>query len=919
MKQFLLKTLVTLMLLSGAISITIAGTYGSGLRISNADSTAFDGIIYDTTGARLWFTLNGHADTVKVWINSGATKARSFAPMLNVAPGIYNVLWDGKDDGGNLMPTGRYNFFVESSDTGTTSVTWDTAWQNTVYGSGLSNRDGDIVVDPTHPWFGNIIMAENATGKPRILMAHANGDFKGAFATQIYGTTATGSDPFYVTVARNGDLYVANNTFKNIFVFRDTMLVQTINDTVIGFPRGIATIGAVNPTLLIATGNRILRRTSAGVIDTVFADTAAAGYVRDIIVDDSGYVYASFGATSTTYSKVVRLSRSNLKEPLDTLVLPERVTHFALFHGTNMNSNADDVLYARVLGANGGVFKLDFAAKSFTKLFTPSTSTSANHSISVDIVGNIYYENASNEWVRMYIPPTSAPAKFLSNKEINVGTIGTKIFDNFNATTGRFNQHPTFSGSTVGIDAASTAAWTSKYSKTGFGGSVEIKLIDNAAVTTPWQCRFLSGTGSIGNNVAFPPHGWIGYWMKTNNAPPGATVAIGVDDPSDPATKRSVQLPVINDGEWHLYQWNVEDPWHWTPWVVTSGSSKIVGPNAYIDAVWFLAPDGSAPWTILLDDVSHNPFGKISVEAGRGDITGNATVSPLDASWVLQHTVETRLLSDMQIFLADVNLSHEGLVADAVDASVMLAHVVGKVPYLPWTQALPPLSNVNTEIPAPLSIIIASVQGTAGKKVSIPVSVPTDLVGLRSAQMNIAYDASKLKVLSVSTTSLTKNFALESNIKNGTVLIAMAGGEEIVQGGQILMLEAEVLQSSENIGFTVDRILLNGRSVSKVTSVGGGQPEIPNTFALMQNYPNPFNPSTTIEFQLPANGNVELKVYDVAGREVATLVNEMRNAGNHRIVWNAVDNQGVKVSSGVYFYRISAGQFNQIKKMVLLK
>jgi hypothetical protein len=147
----------------------------------------------------------------------------------------------------------------------------------------------------------------------------------------------------------------------------------------------------------------------------------------------------------------------------------------------------------------------------------------------------------------------------------------------------------------------------------------------------------------------------------------------------------------------------------------------------------------------------------------------------------------------------------------------------------------------------------------------------------------------------------------------------MAGGEEIVQGGQILMLEAEVLQSSENIGFTVDRILLNGRSVSKVTSVGGGQPEIPNTFALMQNYPNPFNPSTTIEFQLPANGNVELKVYDVAGREVATLVNEMRNAGNHRIVWNAVDNQGVKVSSGVYFYRISAGQFNQIKKMVLLK
>jgi hypothetical protein len=147
----------------------------------------------------------------------------------------------------------------------------------------------------------------------------------------------------------------------------------------------------------------------------------------------------------------------------------------------------------------------------------------------------------------------------------------------------------------------------------------------------------------------------------------------------------------------------------------------------------------------------------------------------------------------------------------------------------------------------------------------------------------------------------------------------MANSEAIARGGQILMIEAEVLQSSENITITVDKIQLNDRSISKVTSVGNGQAEIPQSFALLQNYPNPFNPSTTIEYQLPVNGFVELKVYDIAGREVATLVSEMKNAGTHRIAWNAVDDRGTKVSSGVYFYRISAGQFNQIKKMVLLK
>jgi 1,4-alpha-glucan branching enzyme len=88
---------------------------------------------------------------------------------------------------------------------------------------------------------------------------------------------------------------------------------------------------------------------------------------------------------------------------------------------------------------------------------------------------------------------------------------------------------------------------------------------------------------------------------------------------------------------------------------------------------------------------------------------------------------------------------------------------------------------------------------------------------------------------------------------------------------------------------------------------------IPVRYRLDQNYPNPFNPSTLISYQLPANSFVTLKVYDVLGREVATLVNENQWAGVHKVEFNK------PLASGVYFYRIEAGKFVESKKMVLLK
>lgn len=122
---------------------------------------------------------------------------------------------------------------------------------------------------------------------------------------------------------------------------------------------------------------------------------------------------------------------------------------------------------------------------------------------------------------------------------------------------------------------------------------------------------------------------------------------------------------------------------------------------------------------------------------------------------------------------------------------------------------------------------------------------------------------------------------------------------------------------NDNTGFACGQ---NG-TVLKTTN-GGGPPigikpigkEIPKSFSLSQNYPNPFNPSTRIRYQLPISSNVVLKVYDLLGKEVAVLVNEKQAAGIYEVEW-----QASSYPSGVYFYRLTAGDYHETKRMVLIK
>ena len=89
---------------------------------------------------------------------------------------------------------------------------------------------------------------------------------------------------------------------------------------------------------------------------------------------------------------------------------------------------------------------------------------------------------------------------------------------------------------------------------------------------------------------------------------------------------------------------------------------------------------------------------------------------------------------------------------------------------------------------------------------------------------------------------------------------------------------------------------------------------LPVQYSISQNFPNPFNPTTTIKFDIAKNTFVNIKIFDILGREIYSLVNEELNAGSYTVDWDATG-----FSGGIYFYRISAGNYTETKKMILAK
>jgi hypothetical protein len=180
-------------------------------------------------------------------------------------------------------------------------------------------------------------------------------------------------------------------------------------------------------------------------------------------------------------------------------------------------------------------------------------------------------------------------------------------------------------------------------------------------------------------------------------------------------------------------------------------------------------------------------------------------------------------------------------------------------------------------------------------------------------------DSNKLKLISYGT---AKDYDVELNFATGNglgrfgefnvTLSTNTSHTFVPDWTDILNTEMQVLVDLGNDGTIDDTLYLS----NQITGIGNEQGSLltPNSFNLAQNYPNPFNPTTKISWQSPVSSHQTLKVYDVLGNEVATLVNEFREAGSYEVVFNASS-----LASGIYFYKLQAGSFVETKKMILMK
>jgi hypothetical protein len=227
-------------------------------------------------------------------------------------------------------------------------------------------------------------------------------------------------------------------------------------------------------------------------------------------------------------------------------------------------------------------------------------------------------------------------------------------------------------------------------------------------------------------------------------------------------------------------------------------------------------------------------------------------------------------------------------------------------------------------------LCIGNVPGNPGDTVVVPIYA-IDAAGISGVQILVSYDAGRLSLLEAHTTTLTQDFVLlRKHIGSSIIELMLQGYRSIfLDSGSIIEITFVVSKNaSGNIPLKFQNVQLIGASTQTVQGISFENGEIvlssnsvrlvnsniPKEFALYQNYPNPFNPSTIIKYSLPRTANVQVKIFDILGRELVILWNKEQQAGTYQITYNAST-----LSSGIYFYQLRAGDFLQTKKMLLLK
>jgi hypothetical protein len=367
---------------------------------------------------------------------------------------------------------------------------------------------------------------------------------------------------------------------------------------------------------------------------------------------------------------------------------------------------------------------------------------------------------------------------------------------------------------------------------------------------------------------------------------------------------------VQNNGNWYRYDDNL-DPDGFTSFTPTNGWAVSFTPTSYPASVDMVRINfggaGNAHVSLFQHETNELPEGaaawddSVTVVAGWNQITINPPVLLFEGSIAVRYLYSGMTLGKDDNAPNAAGITHMGVVGFNSEGGTWSEDNSGNwciQAFLDTSSAIPPFAVIATSTDTL----------TFGE---VPINAPGVTMTLW------VYNQGSVDMLNItSTTLLPPNFSSVYSITPTVYSIAAGDSEEVsvTFDPSAVQLYNGAMRLNNNSNNNTQKLIVLRGSGGVAISADDGHANVPSAFGLGQNYPNPFNPATGIEFALPVASNVNLTVVNVLGQTVATLASGMRPAGYHTVSFGGAD-----LTSGLYFYRLEAGDFVAVRKMMLMK
>jgi flagellar hook assembly protein FlgD/DNA/RNA endonuclease YhcR with UshA esterase domain len=879
-------TVLALMLILGPAHQAAANVFAHNVRVTQPASTdPFDAKFNDGTGAAIRFVLSDHADSVLVMINSGNTTVRTIK-ATNLSAGDTLVMWDGNNFLGVPVVSGDYGIRVAAFDKGYNAYTEIFYEQPSIFTRGVTTITNSALKN-----FGFIYAADNGGYATGIARHSADGrvwgNSKGVAKLNNTGAVVGPANLRYSSEAdEEGYVYLIGRDNKQIFRYHtDTLNVVMVDSG--GYTtnlEGLAIGGSGSGRVMAVAGNSKVYFMPIGASTwfqpkTIAIDGDSTVVFWDVQFGSDSVVFASFyGAKDNIAPGVAKFnfagwdgtSSKKLADAQWTVTVDSgRGNTMAIAHGKD-STGADDMLYFTIARRK---------------------SSDANVKQNIYVIKNLYSGSPVMDTVYKDKQNNMTQAR----SDITVDAAGNVIyFENS-------NEEVVLISPPTGPNSFTTDT------------QVKVKVIISETIAAvrrqtidPYKPDRVGDTVTvIGTVISMNPTASANRFQYfIQDATGGINITKGSVTGGGPVYKFGDRLVVKgvvgqNRGTTQLNIVNMAD-------VQLLDSNNAVSPKV-LTIQQFLT-DAEKYESQLIKFVG---VAKTATSLAWPALGADANMTITDGYRDL-------------LLRIDLDMNLDGTTEPVYPMSVQgvaTQFTSGAAVYNDGYQITPSwVTDITGGINAPPNRYFSLLSPAHTSRVVLNDTAQTVTFRWRAAVDlngdNLIYQWLPVGSAAVPTANAAKDTFL---VRTGKQLLTYLGAADSV----LLKWSVATKDPANPIQFCIDTV--NVTLVRGTITDVDGRLAVPTQFSLDQNYPNPFNPTTTIRFGLPAAASVRLTVYDALGREISTLVNEEMGAGYLTVTWNGTNNDGARVASGVYFYRLQAQSaggdkpFVELRKMLLVK